>query len=133
MAEAVVTVAYEILTCSRAECGITYGITKAFERFRRADHKSFYCPNGHSQYFPGESDAERLRRVLNEKELELTRVSNELQTQNTKRRSAEVKLAKANRSLTRVKHGVCPCCTRTFAQLAAHMKRKHPDYKPTTP
>lgn len=34
--------------------------------------------------------------------------------------------------LTRTKkrggHGVCPCCNRTFQQLARHMKSKHPDY-----
>ena len=28
----------------------------------------------------------------------------------------------------RVAHGVCPCCNRTFKQLARHMKTKHPDY-----
>lgn len=32
----------------------------------------------------------------------------------------------------RVKHGVCPCCQRTFRQLAAHMKSKHPDFVSTT-
>ena len=25
-------------------------------------------------------------------------------------------------------NGVCPCCTRTFPNLAAHMKTKHPDF-----
>lgn len=28
----------------------------------------------------------------------------------------------------RVKAGVCPCCKRTFKQLVAHMKHKHPDF-----
>jgi hypothetical protein len=27
--------------------------------------------------------------------------------------------------------GVCPCCNRTFQQLARHMKAKHPGYGPT--
>jgi Asp-tRNA(Asn)/Glu-tRNA(Gln) amidotransferase A subunit family amidase len=28
----------------------------------------------------------------------------------------------------RVGAGVCPCCNRTFKQLARHMQAKHPDY-----
>jgi hypothetical protein len=36
--------------------------------------------------------------------------------------------AAKTRIKNRIKHGVCPCCTRTFANLAAHMKNKHPDY-----
>lgn len=34
------------------------------------------------------------------------------------------------RIVKRIKHGVCPCCGRTFKQVAAHMERMHPDYKP---
>lgn len=29
---------------------------------------------------------------------------------------------------TRAANGVCPCCHRTFKQLARHMKTKHPDF-----
>ena len=28
----------------------------------------------------------------------------------------------------RVANGVCPCCNRTFKDLAAHMSTQHPDY-----
>lgn len=27
-----------------------------------------------------------------------------------------------------LKNGVCPCCRRSFASLARHMKHKHPEY-----
>jgi hypothetical protein len=27
-----------------------------------------------------------------------------------------------------VKHGVCPCCKRTFENLARHMKGQHPTF-----
>jgi len=29
----------------------------------------------------------------------------------------------------RVQHGVCPCCNRTFSNLASHMKTKHPEFE----
>lgn len=38
------------------------------------------------------------------------------------------KNARKAKSLSDRAHaGVCPCCNRTFKQLAAHMKTKHPD------
>jgi hypothetical protein len=33
----------------------------------------------------------------------------------------------------RARAGVCPCCHRTFKQLAAHMANKHPDYAEQEP
>lgn len=49
------TETFEILHC--ASCGIAFGITRDFEQRRRGDLKSFFCPAGHSQWFPGETDA----------------------------------------------------------------------------
>ncbi len=36
------------------------------------------------------------------------------------------------RTRKRVGSGVCPCCSRTFQQLARHMKAKHPAYTEVT-
>lgn len=49
------------------------------------------------------------------------------------------RLAEAAREAERLRRrtaaGVCPCCNRSFVQLARHMKTKHPDHveKPPTP
>lgn len=45
-------------TCCK--CNIQFGITIDFYNKRRNDHKSFHCPLGHSQYFPDQSDKEKL-------------------------------------------------------------------------
>ena len=49
------------------------------------------------------------------------------------REEAEASLQATKGVVTRLKKraiaGVCPCCNRTFQQLAAHMAHKHPDYK----
>ena len=46
--------------------------------------------------------------------------------------AAERSAAAYKGHLTRVKrrvgNGVCPCCNRTFKNLADHMTTKHPDY-----
>ena len=54
--------AFKVLDC--AHCGIQFAITKDFDRRRREDHETFYCPKGHDQYFPQENEKERLKRQL---------------------------------------------------------------------
>lgn len=51
---------------SCANCGITIALSDGMEARRREDHKTFYCPNGHHNYFSGESDAEKYKRLLSE-------------------------------------------------------------------
>lgn len=111
----VVTTTMHCLNC--ADCGLLFGFTKDFETRRREDHKTFYCPVGHSNYYSQESEAERLRKKLRGEELEKERAQREAAAA----KEANTKLLK------RVHNGTCPCCKRTFKQLAAHMKRKHPD------
>jgi len=36
--------------------------------------------------------------------------------------------AAKTRIKNRIGNGVCPCCNRTFKDLASHMKCKHPEY-----
>lgn len=51
----------EGLACS--DCGIYFSIPKQYEVKRREDHKTFYCPNGHGQYFPQKSDSDRVKEL----------------------------------------------------------------------
>ncbi len=56
-------------TC--CNCGINFGITRDFYGKRREDHKSFYCPAGHSQYYSGKSETEK-------KQEEIDRLNNSI-------------------------------------------------------
>jgi len=51
---------YEI-SCS--VCGVVFMITNSFDNRLRHSKNSFYCPNGHSLSYPGETDADKLKRV----------------------------------------------------------------------
>lgn len=119
------TVTMEDLECS--SCGIIFALPVFFEKKRRDDHATFYCPNGHTQYFPHESDAEKNARLLRE---EQERHKRTLARVNIAEAKAAEETAKNVRLQKRVKAGVCPCCKRTFKQLAAHMHTKHPEFKP---
>jgi hypothetical protein len=112
----------DVVSVQCADCGVIFGIPSDIEPNRRRDHKSFYCPNGHSQFFPSESDVERAERLLKE---EQARHQRTIARENEERKARE----KAERNLKRVKDrvnaGVCPECNRTFQNLARHMHCKH--------
>ncbi len=113
-------------------CGIGFAVPDDFHRRRRADHALFYCPSGHGQHYAQKSEAEKLRENL------ATAKANEafwIQRSEEKARalvSAEHRLRATRGVVTRIKrrvaHGVCPCCQRTFKDLARHMEGQHPDF-----
>ena len=115
------TQTFERLTC--ANCGIAFAMPSLFVDKRREHHNTFYCPNGHTQYFPAETDAERYKRELDAERERHTRTLNRLNT-------AERAQRKAEKKLKRVHRGVCPCCNRTFENLARHIATKHPEHAP---
>lgn len=52
----------EQLEC--ASCGTIFWLTRQRVNNLKSSHHSFFCPNGHSQCFPGQSEEERLREKL---------------------------------------------------------------------
>lgn len=107
------------------QCGIEFDVPQHFYREcrERGEKKTWYCPNGHPRVY-GESDSDRLQRRLDRAIQEQARLDQEL-------REAEERAEKAERREARLKKrihaGVCPCCSRTFTNLARHMKTKHPE------
>lgn len=116
------------------ECGGTYAIN---ERYRRQKYEKgnsgWNCPYCKTTWgYFDDSENDRLKKEKNKLERRLTLEQN-------RRESAEAETKKANNKLraekaaktklkNRIKHGVCPCCTRTFKNLARHMKGQHPEY-----
>jgi hypothetical protein len=43
-------------------CGIEFAMPTQYRKTLQENHKSFSCPNGHKQYFNGETDAEKYKR-----------------------------------------------------------------------
>ena len=120
------TETYSVINC--AKCGIGFGIPEDYERQLRSDCGTFYCPSGHTQWFPGKTDQQRINelkaQVASKNDL-LASTQRELDKRYRLQRAAEGKTRAIKR---RVANGVCPCCTRTFQNLAAHMANKHPGF-----
>jgi hypothetical protein len=105
-------------------CGVTYAIPESFDRSARKYHGDrpngwkIVCPFGHTWFYVGETKEEKLKRQI--------QATKDLLAQEERAHQATV--ADAKRQKKRASAGVCPCCNRTFQQLARHMASKHPDY-----
>lgn len=99
-------------------CGMLFAMPVNFKyQCRRDNTRWFYCPNGHKQHYT-QSVEDRLRKKLERTEDELHQ-----------EREQAAKLSRSySRVRKRIRNGVCPCCNRTFENLARHMATKHPDY-----
>jgi ssDNA-binding Zn-finger/Zn-ribbon topoisomerase 1 len=114
---------FTVVTC--ANCAIAFAVNSDFEGRRRNDHQTFYCPEGHTNYYPHKSEAEKLRDKLAERDAGIASAqakANRLEHE----RDAIVKAHKRMRK--RVMNGVCPCCNRTFQNLREHMQTQHADF-----
>lgn len=112
----------ELIVMHCAECGIPFGITSDYQQRRKTDGEAFNCPVGHSNVYK-DTEIDRLKKQL--------QFEKEAKERAYFRETEALKILSATKGvLTRVKHriqnGVCPCCNRTFQNLARHMKTKHP-------
>lgn len=131
--EIIVGVTMETLTCSHEGCGITFAAPQQWVTKRRNDHETWYCPNGHTMWFPGKSEAEKLRDQLARQVARTDQERAEADRQRRLREHAELSARAMKGQVTKIKNrvgnGVCPCCNRTFADLQRHMETKHPSYR----
>lgn len=106
------------------ECGTEFAVPDHFYKERRETGKGWHCPNGHSRVFR-ESDAEKLRRERDLLKQQHARLEQELAEA---RAETERKEKAVKRLKKRASAGTCPCCKRTFANMAEHMKHRHPEF-----
>ena len=114
-------------------CGIPFAMTTQLQQEYKRNHAIFYCPKGHQQYYSGKSDEEKLQDQVAALENKLQNKQKEKEwaeqaTRNAKNQARAQKGAKTKLK-NRIKNGVCPCCTRTFANVSRHMANQHPEYQ----
>lgn len=113
----------ETIRCG--ECGIEWGVPDWWIAERRRTHEGFYCPNGHCRAYKAKSVEEQQRARAEEAERRLNMERNRRLAAEAEQERVAKKLRRTEK---RIEGGACPCCKRSFAQLAAHMKTKHPEY-----
>jgi len=63
---------FVILTCS--SCNMKYGVTLEFRDKMIEKRGTFYCPSGHSQWFPGKTEEKRLQGLLTKATIEILKL-----------------------------------------------------------
>lgn len=112
----------QIIECG--DCHISFAIPVDMYRNRTRDGKSFWCPNGCKISYHDDENA-KLKRRLQAAEAAATHAQD--QRLAAERSKAAIK-GQLTKTKNRVANGVCPCCNRSFVDLASHMAGQHPDY-----
>ena len=130
MGKALLEFQYQMETYECANCCMVVALPGRFVADRRRDHQTFYCPQGHANYFPSKSDVELLRDEVAKKERQLeiersrlTFAQKEAEHAERRRRSMKAVLTKTK---ARLVAGKCPRCSKSFPDLAEHLKT-HPE------
>lgn len=120
-------------TCYR--CNAPFAMSEELHTaaMERREAFQFYCPNGHGQhYVTGESEKDKLRRERDRLAQRVAEYQEYWQDASKRAEAAERRVSAARGQITKLKkrasNGVCPCCNRTFADLARHMHSKHPGF-----
>jgi 3-mercaptopyruvate sulfurtransferase SseA len=121
-------------------CGVWFAIPDIIIDSCRREGGFFSCPNGHSRGWEKkdcETETDKIRRERDRLQQRLAQKDDDIAFQREQRaaaeRSAIAYKGQATRLRKHAKAGTCPCCKRTFRQLALHMKHKHPDFSPEAP
>lgn len=116
------------------ECGGTYCINERYRAQRYEKGGGWHCPYCQCSWgYFGDTEAAKLKKALEAEQRNTAFYKNNAASERASRECTERRLIAAKgakiRLRNRIKNGVCPCCTRSFENLANHIKTKHPDFK----
>jgi len=131
MTAIIVQTKYVTHTCPQDRCGVEFAVAEGYDARRREDHRTFYCPSGHSMSYLGKTEeqkqrerAERLQRQIDAREADIRTEQRRLANERRSHAATKGQLTKAKK---RAAHGVCPGCNRSFANVARHVAHQHPE------
>jgi len=117
----------EVIQCGT--CGVWHGIPSAMFNTCLKEGGFWTCPNGHSRGYSEGSVYKQLEKEKKRREWAENNAARLTKEAKHERQRAIGYKGQATKLKNRAAAGVCPCCNRTFKQLASHMKNKHPDFK----
>ncbi len=124
------------LTVTKCWCGLEHAVPKSLydelvrQRDERNQKMSCYCPLGHTWVVSGTSKLKEAEdQLARERAAHDQRVASLKDALTRAKNQATANKAAKTRLKNRIANGVCPCCTRSFSNLARHMEHMHPDFK----
>ena len=95
---------------------------RTYDRTKRTG-ETWHCPSGHPRVWSGDTTEQKLKRA----EAQERHLRDQLQAAGAEAEAVRVKLI---RERHRFANGVCPCCNRSFENVARHVRSQHPEYDP---
>lgn len=108
-------------------CGVGHAIPEALNTQAKRHGKSVFCPLGHSWIYTKTVEQD-LAEAKRDAEYYRGRLKDEQAAHGRTERRLNATRGVVTRTKRRIAAGVCPCCKRTFQQLARHMAGQHPEY-----
>lgn len=108
-------------------CGVAHAIPDSLQRKAKRDGIGVYCPLGHRWAYTRTVEQD-LAEAKRDAEYYRGRLKEEQTAHSRTERRLNATRGVVTRTKKRVAAGVCPCCHRTFQQLARHMAGQHPGY-----
>lgn len=121
----------DTLVVDQCWCGIWHAIPRQLKAEQKRQHTNgerqtdIYCPLGHSYQIAGKGEAQILREKLEKAETQRDYWKAEQERTEVRRRAAQGQVTKTK---NRARGGLCPTpeCKRSFADVARHVRSKHP-------
>lgn len=122
---------HSVWTCRTCGCTSTVPVEMENELRLRGGYR--HCPSGHAWGWSKEtSEVEQIRRERDRLKQESARLEQEKRdawASANAQLDRAMKAEAANKRLKkRASAGTCPCCSRSFANMAEHMKKQHPTF-----
>lgn len=108
-------------------CGIRLAVPVSLYDEAKRHGKAIHCPIGHTFVY-GNTLEKQLSQAQREAAEAQRRVRATRDLLDHEQRSHAATRGHLTRHKKRAAAGVCPCCNRTFQQLARHMAGRHPGY-----
>lgn len=114
---------YVVCTCGADGCDQEFAMSRRFYDKTRRTGQTWYCPSGHPRAWTGETTEQKLVAAqARSQHLQDQLIAAEAEAEQTR--------ARLIRDRHRFANGVCPCCNRSFTNVARHMTTQHPNYDP---
>jgi transposase len=109
-------------------CGVWHTVPEFVWDTQVREGGFHFCPNGHSRDWTNgteQKEQEEIRRERDRLKQDAARLEEEASLARVRAEKAEA----ANKRLKkRSSAGTCLCCSRTFSNMAEHMKHQHPEF-----
>jgi hypothetical protein len=120
------------------ECGVVFGIESNRNNDLLKSHDNFWCPNGHSQRYIGQTAEERriaelertTKSLISSRDFWSGQARDARQDAEHERRRVNGYKGVVARTKKKIAAGRCPCCSHQFKNLESHMRTQHPHYDP---